>query len=470
MSVTLRPYQVRAVEAVRDSYRRGARAPLLVVPTGGGKTVIFSHIAGNASGSGRGVLILLHRRELIRQTAQKLAVAGVPHGVIAPGHTPRREAVQVASVQTLGRRLGDSRLATPDLIVIDEAHHAIAGQWKAVLEHWSRAKVLGVTATPERMDGRGLGTDVGGVFDDLVMGPTVAELVGQGHLTDTLVYAPPHAPDLSGVRSRGGDFDAAQLRTAMEAPSITGDAVAHYARHAPGQPAILFATSVAHAEGMARVFRAQGWRAVAASGDTPVAQRDAAIKGLATGEVHVLCACDLISEGLDVPAVSAVILLRPTKSLGLYLQQVGRGLRPAAGKRHLVVLDHAGNTQRHGLVTMDREWSLRGRVKQEAQDRDMPCCDGCGAFLSGRGRACNGCGWFEQVAPRAPAELLHIAGELRDVTQEARNWGRQRRLDEVLAEASDADLPAIAAARGYKPGWVSHTLRERAERRGVGAR
>lgn len=469
MPVTLRPYQARAVEAVRQSYRAGARAPLLVVPTGGGKTVIFSHITGNALGSGRSVLILLHRRELIRQTAQKLAAAGVPHGIIAPGHTPRREAVQVASVQTLGRRLSDNRFAAPDLIVIDEAHHAIAGQWKAVLDAWPQAKVLGVTATPERMDGRGLGTAVGGVFDDLVMGPTVAELVAQGHLTDTVVYAPPHAPDLSRVRTRGGDYDAAALRAAMEVPSITGDAVAHYAKHAPGQPAILFATSVQHAEAMAQVFRAQGWRAVAASGETPAKDRDAAIQGLATGAVQVLCACDLISEGLDVPAVSAVILLRPTKSLALYLQQVGRGLRPAEGKRHLVVLDHAGNTQRHGLVTMDREWSLRGRVKREAQDRDPQRCDGCRAFLPGRGRACEGCGWFEEAAPRPPSELLHIPGELRNVTQEARNWGRQRRLEEVLAEASDADLPAIAAARGYKPGWVAHALRERAEqRRGAG--
>lgn len=470
MPVTLRPYQARAVEAVRDAFRRGARAPLLVVPTGGGKTVIFSHITDSASGRGSRVLILLHRRELIRQTSQKLQDAGVPHGIIAPGHTPRPELVQVASVQTLGRRLGDDRFPAPDLIVPDEAHHAVAGQWKAILQAWPNARLLGVTATPERMDGRGLGVDVGGVFDDLVMGPTVAELVAQGHLTDTVVYAPPHAPDLSGVRTRGGDYDATALREAMEVPSITGDAVAHYAKHAPGQPAILFATSVQHAEAMAQVFRAQGWRAVAASGQTSPAERDATIRGLATGAVQVLCACDLISEGLDVPAVSAVILLRPTKSLGLYLQQVGRGLRPAPGKRHLVVLDHAGNTQRHGLVTMDREWSLRGRVKREAQDRDPPRCDGCGAFLPGRGRACEGCGWFEATVPRPPTQLLHIPGELRDVTREARHWGRQRRLDEVLAEASDADLPAIAVARGYKPGWVAHALRERAEqRRGSGA-
>jgi superfamily II DNA or RNA helicase len=466
MPVTLRPYQSRAVGAVRDAFRRGARAPLLVVPTGGGKTVIFSHITDSASGRGSRVLILLHRRELIRQTSAKLHDAGVPHGIIAPGHTPMPHLVQVASVQTLGRRLGDDRFPAPDLIVPDEAHHAIAGQWATILRAWPQARILGVTATPERMDGRGLGVEVGGIFDSLVMGPSVAELVGLGHLTDTVVYAPPHAPDLSRVRTRGGDYDAAGLRAAMDVPSITGDAVAHYARHAPGQPAILFATSVAHAEAMAQVFRAQGWRAVAASGETPPAERDAAIAGLATGAVQVLCACDLISEGLDVPAVSAVILLRPTKSLGLYLQQVGRGLRPAPGKKHLVVLDHAGNTQRHGLVTLDREWSLRGRVKRETPDRAPPRCDGCGAFLEARGCACQGCGWFPEAASRPPSELLHIPGELRDVTAEARNWGRQRRLDEVLAEASDAELPEVARQRGYLPGWVKHRLRERASRRG----
>ena len=460
--IALRPYQESAIEGVREAFRTGHRAPLLVAPTGAGKTVMFGFVAQQTAARGRRVLILAHRKELIRQASRKLDDTGVLHGIIAPGHTPTRDLVQVASVQTLGRRLSDPRYQAPDLIVVDEAHHAVAGQWRDIVTAYPSARILGVTATPERLDGKGLGLEVGGIFDHLVIGPTVADLVAGGFLTPTRIFAPAEAPDLSGIRTRGGDYEAGALADAMGRAQLVGDAVKHYARHTPGQAAILFSPSVAHAEAMAEAFRAAGWRAQAASGSTPPAQRDAAIQGLATGAVQVLCSCDLISEGLDVPAVGAVILMRPTKSLGLYLQQVGRGLRPAPGKTHLTVLDHAGNTHRHGPPEMPRAWSLEGRPKKEREavppTRQCPEC----FAVHSTAPECPECGHTYEVKAR---EIEHVEGELSDVTDAmAARWGKHRPLSQVLREARDEDLKAIAKARGYHPRWVSHIMRARQER------
>jgi DNA repair protein RadD len=463
VTVALRDYQRTAVDAVRAAYAEGARAPLLVAPTGAGKTVMFSYVALSAAERGRRVLILVHRRELIRQSAAKLAAAGVRYGIIAPGNTPNREAVQVASVQTLARRLGDPRYPAPDLIVIDEAHHAVAGQWATVCKAYPDAKLLGVTATPERMDGKGLGVKAGGPFDALILGPSVASLMEQGFLSTTRVLAPAVAPDLSEVRTSMGDFRSGDLEAEMDRPSITGDVVAHYARHAAGLPTIAFCISVQHAVNVAATLREHGWRAVAASGSTPPAERDAAIAGLADGRVQILCSCDLISEGLDVPAVGAVILLRPTKSLGLYLQQVGRGLRPAPGKPNLVVLDHAGNTLRHGLIEADRPWSLDGRPKGDKAPATMRCTS-CFA-IHAPSPSCPECG---HIYPRAdePGEGRQIAqrdGDLTEIDQDKMAALRAKPLRDLLRSATSREaLEEIARARGYKKGWIFHIMRTRA--------
>ncbi len=459
----LRPYQAEAVERLRDAYRRGARAPLLVLPTGGGKTVVFSHIAAAAVAKGRSVLVLVHRRELIRQAAAKLAAAGVAHGIIAPGYAATADAVQVASVQTLARRLDGMRQAPPRLVIVDEAHHAVAGQWRAILDAVPEAHLLGVTATPIRSDGAGLGVRAGGVFDALVCGPSIADLMAEGHLVRARVFAPAVAPDLTGIRTRGGDYEAAQLAEAMSAPQVIGCAVEHYRRHAAGLPTVLFAASVRHAEAMAEAFRAAGIRAVAASGITPAAERDAAIAGLATGAVEVLCSCDLVSEGLDVPAIGAVILLRPTKSLALYLQQVGRGLRPADGKAELVVLDHAGNGLTHGLPDAARRWSLDGlgRKPPPKGRTTTVFCSACAAVVPRSTDTCCACG-----APARPAAaaVQHGDGTLAEVTEEvaARMSAlRSRPVPDLLREARTVDdLAAIQRARGFKPGWVWFKARE----------
>jgi superfamily II DNA or RNA helicase len=464
----LRPYQAEAIERLRNAYRQGARKPLLVLPTGGGKTIVFSHIAAAAVAKGRSVLVLVHRRELLRQASEKLAAAGVAHGIIAPGYEATADPVQVASVQTLARRLQGLRKTPPQLIIIDEAHHAVAGQWRAVLAAFPNAQVLGVTASPVRADGAGLGAIVGGVFDALVLGPTVAELTAMRFLVPPRIFAPIEAPDLSGIRLRGGDYDPKQLAAAPEIARLVGDAVEHYARHAPGLPMIVFCVDVQHAEATAEAFRAAGWRAAAVSGKTPIAERDRAIGGLGTGDTQVLTNCDLLGEGLDVPAVAAVALLRPTKSLALYLQQVGRGLRIADGKDALVVFDHAGNSILHGPPDAPRRWSLDGQKIRRTSNRRQHAafCQRCAAVLPGEGASCEACG----AAPMPCERNLHNQpGQFHEVTMADVNRLqalRTRPLKALVREAQSVeDLVRIQRVRGYKPTWVPFAWHECIEHR-----
>ena len=475
MSVTLRDYQHDALDRVRDAYRSGARAPLLVLPTGGGKTVCFSAVVSSAAQRGNSALVMAHRRELVRQASAKLSDAGVPHGIIAPGFSQTADIVQVGSIQTLGRRT--ERLRRFDLIIPDEAHHATAGQWKSLIQSQPDAKLLGVTATPERLDGKGLGVECGGPFDALVVGTSVNDLMDDGYLVTAHVLAPSEAPDLSRVATVRGDFSTAGLEAAMGA-TLTGDAVKHYAKYADGLPAIAFCTTVAHARDVAETFRAAGYRAVAADGTTPTPIRDAAIAGLASGSVQVLCTCDLISEGLDVPAVSAVILLRPTQSLGLFLQQVGRGLRcvyapgdystrigrlnaiAGSKKPRLIVLDHAGNTLRHGLIETVRDWTLEGRKARAKKDTPPPTwrCFRCFAVQAPAQR-CRDCG-TERPAGEI-RRLNQVEGELVAVDPARAHFLRAEPLAKLLkAATTDASLREIAKARGYKPGWVFHQKQE----------
>jgi superfamily II DNA or RNA helicase len=263
MSLTLRDYQSRAIHDLRCAYRQGARAPLLVLSTGAGKTICFSAITAGAVARGRRVLILVHRRELILQASAKLSLAGVSHGVIAAGHPEADHPVQVASVQTLARRLHRQHWQ-PDLIVIDEAHHAVAGTWSSVLSHWPQAFRLGVTATPIRQDGRGLSA----VFDHLVIGPSVATLTSQRHLSPARVFAPPIIADLSRIAIRAGDYSPEQAADRMDRPTVTGDAIAHYLRICPGKRAIAFCCSTKHADSVAAAFTESGITAATLLGTT----------------------------------------------------------------------------------------------------------------------------------------------------------------------------------------------------------
>jgi DNA repair protein RadD len=218
-NLILRPYQTECIDALRLSYASGYKAPLLALPTGGGKTLVFSLIASSARDKGKRVLVVVHRRELLRQASGKLTWANVPHGIIAAGFKPINQLVQVASIQTLVKRL--HRIGEFDLIIFDEAHHCQAKTWKKLIKSQSNAKLLGVTATPCRADGRGLGTEDDGCFDVLVTGPSIAELVKDGSLSPTRTFVPEHRIDLRGVRTQAGDYIANDVAKVVDTSTLT---------------------------------------------------------------------------------------------------------------------------------------------------------------------------------------------------------------------------------------------------------
>jgi superfamily II DNA or RNA helicase len=437
-AIALRPYQSAAVEGVRQAYAAGRRAPLLVLPTGGGKTTIFSYVTTSAASKSRCVYLIAHRAELVKQIAMTLARFGTRHRIIAPGPIVRQCQVEqfkafgrtfvdpqarvfVASVQTLVKRLED--YPAPDLIVIDEAHHlTMDSTWGRVVSAYPDAKLLLVTATPCRLDGKGLGLGAGGFADELVMGPTMRELIDAGFLSPYRIFAPPNALDLSGVRTRMGDYAKDQLATAIDKPDITGDAVQHYQRLAAGKRAVAFCVSVAHAQHVAAEFAGAGVRAEFLDGTLDALERDRIIKRFEAGETLVLTSCDIISEGFDLPAIEVAILLRPTQSLSLYIQQVGRALRTFPGKREAIILDHVGAVATHGLPDEDREWSLDGVKpnKRAANDNDAPdvkitTCTKC-FTIHLPAPECPTCG---HVYPVRERKLEVADGELQELTADA---------------------------------------------------
>jgi len=474
----LRDYQHDAVERLRASYRAGHRAPLLQLPTGGGKTVIFSHIARRQAAVESRVYILLHRRELVKQVVGAL---GVRHGVIAGGFSPNPLApIQVCSVQSLARKL--HTIPSPDMIVIDEAHHAPAGQWAKIIAAYPKARVLGVTATPIRLDGKGLGD----MFDDLIIGPSVKELTERGYLAPAVVYAP-STIDTGGIKTQMGDWTKKDLAAAADKPSITGDAIAHYRRYADRKPAVAFCVSIAHAQHVADNFSAAGYRAKCVDGKMDVRERDAAITALGNGGLDVLTSCDIISEGVDVPVIECGILLRPTQSMTLAIQQMGRCLRPSPGKRCAIILDHAGNCVRHGLPDTDREWTLTTtRVKgsrnteQSVAIRQCPQC----YRVHPPAPTCPVCGFVYPVVGREiderEGELVRLEATRAEVRQAARAADSLESLEEletrakykpgwalhryrqnggdVTPETAQAYFDRVAAARGYKPGWARYQV------------
>lgn len=444
---TLRPYQSECVERLRSGFRAGRRALLLVAPTGAGKTVMFSHMTENAVSRGNRVLILVHRQELIDQVQR--AVAHLPHGLIAEGRMTNRAAhVQVASVQTVANRL--DAVATPDLIVVDECHHAAAATWQAVLARWPQAWRLGVTATPERLDGQGLR----GLFEQIIHGPTVPELQDLGFLCRTRYFAP-GGIDASGLKTRAGDYVMADGERAGR--RIIGDVVATYQRLNAGR-AVAFCCTVAHAEEQAAAF-GNRWRCIH-GGLTKDARREM-VAAFVAGDLDGLTSVDVISEGFDLPAIEAAILLRPTQSLAMHLQQIGRALRPYPGKDAALIIDHVGNIQRHGYAEDERAWSLDGEEGRSKKSVDMgKRCDAC-YFLNPRGAdVCGDCG-----APLTtePAEIERVAAPMVELTREQRASVDIRARVREAIDGLGLRLPLklkqwrdVAERLGYKRGWAWH--------------
>lgn len=468
--ITPRQDQFNFIAGLREAMRTH-QSVMGCAATGFGKTVVSAYIAQSAMAKGRRVIFSVHRQELISQTSKTFRAFSIPHGFIAAGMPYNgRELVHIASIDTLRNRL--HAIQAPDLFVIDEAHLAMAKGWKKVTDHFKAAgaKVLGNSGSPQRLDGKPLAD----LFDTLVEGPPVRWLMDNGHLSEYRYFAP-SMPDLSGVKKRMGDFAKDQLGEAMDRPKLTGDVVEHYRKIANGTRAVAFCVNIAHSQHIAAAFNNSGVPAAHIDGGTPRPERKRIIEAFADGKVKVLCNVELVTTGFDLSAqvdrdvpVETCILIRPTHSLALHLQMVGRALRKKPYPA--IILDHAGNVMRHGFPDDAREWSLDGKTKGKrgANNNEPPppvICEGCfNAIRRPLPPACPHCG-KRLVAEAKPVEVAD--GTLGEVTEDEKRAIREKRKQEEREAQSLDQLVALGRQRGYQypMQWAQKKFGARAMRR-----
>lgn len=465
---SLWPRQETQIGEVRQALRL-YQSVLMQSPTGSGKTQMGTHAVRNATEKGNSVIWLAHRRELLEQTGKTFHKAGIAHSVMMGGshHNPRLRAT-IASVGTLVNRI-DS-LAPPKLLIVDECHHSSAASYSKILD-WVKAgdgKVLGLTATPWRLSGEGLDDH----FEHMVLGPPVSWLIENGYLSDYRAYAPA-TPDLTGVHTVAGDYVKGEIEQIMTGKAIVADCVSHYGRLAAGKRTIGFAVSIEHSKMLAADFNAAGIPAAHIDAATPSHVRRQFILNFATGHIKVLFNCDLFSEGFDLSAIAdrdvpleCVIQARPTKSLTLHLQQVGRALRR---KPHpAILIDLCGNLARLGLPDHPHEWTLAGRPKKgrggkgDEAPRLVRECPSCRIMHAIQLAACPHCGQERATGGRLVEE---VAGELREIDREQ---ARRERLREQGAAKSLEQLIELGRAKGYKnpEAWAGHVITARLQRQG----
>lgn len=451
------------LDRIREAWGK-KHIPLAVLPTGAGKTVVFSRALHDHPGVS---VVMAHRRELVGQIALALHRQGARFQILAPRATVRqiirsietREGacnydpnarITVASVDSM-RRADPAWKRTVSLWVFDEAHHVLKGnKWGRALEGFpAHARGLGVTATPTRADKAGLGDHADGVFDEIVQGPLMRELIQAGHLCKYKAFAPGQI-DLSKVKvSSNGDYSRRQLASVVGNAGITGDVVGHYLEHARGKRGVTFAVSVEACHEIAQAYRDAGVPAAAVHAKTPAAEREDAIRKLETGELLQLVNVDLFGEGFDLPAIDCASFARPTKSYALYVQQFGRALRNSPGKTHALIFDHVGNILEHGgPPDIPQTWTLdRAVKKQKAELSPYRTCNECTYVYERTLDGCPACGAVPEKAERSTPD--HVAGDLvlldPDTLQALYDQVAQvdRSEAEVMADARQRRVPEI---------------------------
>lgn len=454
-----------------DTAHESVRAVCAVAPTGAGKTVTFAHIAARESLFDR-ILIAAHRTELLDQISNALSRVHVRHSINKFNGT----SVVVAGIDTISRRLNrEAGGWDPGYLIIDECHHARATTWHRVIDHYSRARVLGVTATPARLDGLGLGD----IFDTMVLAPDPAELMDRGFLCEADYYSIPTSASMDESHKRGGDFTYEALRE-FTSQFEYGNVIEHYKSIADGKRAAVFCISVAHAMAVAEIFQQAGYPSGVLHGGMSASERANVVESFRKGDLRIVTSCNVISEGFDLPAIEVVILLRPTAALVIHLQQLGRALRPMEGKNKAIVIDHVGNVHRHGFAHTARQWSLDSRVRNRESAGEAPVrvCPECFLTLPVQTKVCPGCGYEFVTTPRKPehidGRLVKLEGRLSGDVLHAKNDAL--RLLVSHARAKQMDLPGLwatgmlqgdicdPALDSILPHGILNTLRKNARR------
>lgn len=461
MPITLRDYQQDVVNKVYNSWNAGNRNVCAVLPTAAGKSIIIADIVKKHLLAGQYSAIVAHRNELVSQMSCHLATFGISHRVIASNtsvsqiiHKHREkfgksfvnpsERTAVIGVDTFVSRIDSlkSWAQQISLWVCDEVHHNLrSNKWGKATQSFINAHGLGVTATPNRADGQGLGRWADGFMDDIIIGPTMRFLINRGYLADYEIVCPKSDLNVeNSPLSANGDWSNQTLRKAAKKSKIVGDVVENYLKYANGRKAIVFATDVDTAEEIATDFRASGVDAVSLNGKTVSSYREESIRRFEKGNLQILVNVDLFDEGFSVNECEVVIMARPTASLGKYLQAIGRGLRPLPGKTALII-DHVSNVIRHGLPDMEREWTLNRRehrAKSQADPSEIPLtvCKNCLKPYEKFRTVCPYCG-FEKPLPEPQARSIEMVdGDLVLLTREMLERMRRGTLLESPADVA----------------------------------
>ncbi len=431
MMIKLRPYQQQLIDNIRASIKSGHKNVCAVLGCGGGKSVIQGNIARMATAQKNHVLFLVHRKELCRQIEQTFIACGVDLMYC-----------DIGMVQTVCRRLG--KISEPRLIITDECHHCMSTSYRNIYAYYPQATLLGFTATPARMNEGGLGA----VFDDLIMSVSTSWLIENHYLAPYKYYGVELA-DTSRLHTKNGDSDKREVEALMNKSAIFGSAVENWLKLANGKKTIVYCSSIATSEATAEAFRAAGIVAAHLDGTTPQNIRTATVQAFRNGEITVLCNVDLFGEGFDVPDCEAVVLLRPTKSLTLHIQQSMRSMRysPAKPDKVALILDHVGNFTRHGLPDDEREWTLEAKEKKKKQEILVKQCPNCFAVVKNTAKECPSCGYEFKAQERAEQEVIEDV-----ILQEI----SRRPYDDYKKCKNFLELDTFRRAKKYKFAWSLH--------------
>lgn len=456
----LRSYQLKAIDLIRDAIKSGKRKILVTLPTGAGKTHLMAAIVSGAVNKGNHVAAIVHRRQLVTQMADMFTGCGIESGIImADEESHLGRPAQIISRDTYHRRLKLDEVeynpffVNAEIILIDEAHHALSKTYQSILAHYPDKIVIGVTATPTLSTGVGMGR----YFDALVQPIGVKELIDMGYLVPGRYFGPSE-PDLTGVRTVAGDFEKKGLDRVMNNTAIIGDVVDNWMRIAGDKKTMVFAVNVKHSKALRDEFKRHYVKAEHLDAYSEDEERAATIERFRMGDTQVLCNVGLYTEGTDIPEIECISLARPTKSFGLYLQMVGRGARPSEGKKEFIVIDHGGCIRRLGFYEDEIEWSLDGkkpahRKKQEKhKEKKLMTCERCGCVFYGP--VCTTCGYEVKHYGK---KIAAIEAELEEITK-----GKERK------QATMEDkrrfyrmLEYHRREKGYAPGWSAHKFKEK---------
>jgi len=444
VSIALRPYQADLIEQIRGHMRAGVRNVLCQLPTGGGKTALTASMFSTASSRGFTCAFGVHRAELIRQSMATFDRVGIRYGIVAAGHPMElHHPVQIISVPTWLRRI--DRVPRFNFIAWDECHHAAAKTWAKLHAEYPEAFHVGLTATPQRLDGIGLR----GQFDQFVQGPSMRWLIEQGYLCRYRYFEPTIPTEDEDGKAR-----------------LVGDAVRVYQKLGPGRQAIFFCKSIEHSQKVAEAFNEAGIPAAHVDGGTHWLERESAMSRFERGELRVLTNVDLFGEGVDVPGVSYVGLLRRTESVSLFLQWCGRGLRTAPGKEDCIIADHAGNRHLHGRPADDRVWTLDGCMATQRDGTVAPGkrCPECFAMNRAGATRCDDCG---KPFPRDTRAVKQVDGELAEVDDSEAKAAQAQAAREQGMTKTMAGLIELGRMRGYRnpQAWAHAVWNSRKGRR-----